>query len=141
MSDDAPLLALVATGTVGVLATLKRDGRPQLSNVSYTYDDGPRVIRVSITDSRAKTANIRRDPRVSLQVSADNGWSYAVVEGIAELTPVATDPQDATVDELVEVFRAIGGEHSDWDEYRAAMVQDGRLVLRIPVERVYGLSR
>lgn len=141
MSDDATLLALVATGSVGVLATLKRDGRPQLSNVSYTYDADARLIRVSITDSRAKTANIRRDPRVSFQVSAASGWSYAVVEGTAELTPVAAEPHDATVDELVEVFRAISGEHPDWDEYRAAMVQDGRLVLRIPVERVYGLAR
>jgi hypothetical protein len=57
---------------------------------------------------------------------------------LVALTPVAADPHDATVDELVEVYRAIAGEHPDWDEYRATMVADRRLVVRLTVERVYG---
>jgi hypothetical protein len=63
-----------------------------------------------------------------------------VAEGIGELSPVAADQNDATVEELIEVFRAISGEHPDWQEYREAMVADKRIVLRIPVERVYGAA-
>jgi PPOX class probable F420-dependent enzyme len=122
----------------GVLVTIKHDGRPQLSNITYGVgDDG--VIRISVTDSRAKTANARRDPRVSLHVTRDDFYAYAVIEGRAELTPVATDPADATVDELVEYYRGISGEHPDWDDYRRVMVADRRLVLRVHPERSYGM--
>jgi PPOX class probable F420-dependent enzyme len=121
----------------GIVVTLKRDGRPQLSNVAYALgEDG--VVRVSVTASRAKTANARRDPRVSFHVTAPDFWSYVVLEGDAELTPVAARPDDATVDELVTVYRAISGEHPDWDDYRRAMVADERLVLRIHPSRAYG---
>jgi PPOX class probable F420-dependent enzyme len=121
-----------------VLVTLKADGRPQSSNVMQVTDaDG--VVRVSLTDSRAKTRNLRRDPRVSLHVVADDFWSYVVLEGIAELTPVARSVDDATVDELVEYYRAGSGEHPDWDEYRAAMVADERLVLRLRPTHAYGM--
>ncbi|MBK9178569.1 MAG: PPOX class F420-dependent oxidoreductase [Acidimicrobiales bacterium] len=122
----------------GVLATLKGDGRPQLSNIGYAVgDDG--VVRISVTDERAKTANLRRDPRASLHVTSDDFWSYAVLEGRAELSPVAAAPDDATVDELVEVYRALAGEHPDWSEYRAAMVADRRMVVRLRPERAYGM--
>jgi PPOX class probable F420-dependent enzyme len=134
------LLALLAERHGGVVTTLKKDGRPQLSNVSYTFDPDQRLIRASITDGRAKTRNLRRDPRVSFYVSAPDFRSYVVAEGDAELTPVASSPDDATVEELIEVYRAIAGDHPNWDEYRAAMVADGRLVLRIPVSRVYGMA-
>jgi len=134
------LLTLLADNHHGVVTTIKRDGRPQLSNVSYTFDQDRRLIRASITDSRAKTKNLRRDPRVSFYVSAPNFGAYVVAEGEAELTPVTTAPTDATADELVEVYRAIAGEHPDWDDYREAMVKDERLVLRIPVTRVYGMA-
>jgi PPOX class probable F420-dependent enzyme len=134
------LLTLLADNHGGVLTTIKRDGRPQLSNVSYTFDPESRVIRVSVTDGRAKTRNLRRDPRASFYVCAPDFRAYAVAEGDAELTSVASAPDDATVDELVDVYRAIGGEHPDWDEYRAAMVADERLVVRIPVTRVYGMA-
>jgi len=121
----------------GVVVTLKRDGRPQLSNVGYAVgDDG--IVRVSVTASRAKTANARRDPRVSLHVAAPDFWSYVVLEGDAEVTPVAAAPDDATVDELVTLYRTISGEHPDWDDYRRAMVADERLVLRIHPTRAYG---
>ena len=122
----------------GVLVTLKRDGRPQLSNVAYALTDG--VIRISVTDGRAKTANLRRDPRASLHVTSDDFWSYVVAEGDADLAPPAAEPGDATVDELVELYRSVQGEHDDWNDFRAAMVTDRRLVLRIPVDRVYGMA-
>ena len=123
----------------GVLVTLKRDGRPQLSNISHAVgDDG--VIRISATADRAKSANARRDARVSLHVSAEDFWSYVVLEGDAGVTPTAAAPDDATVDELVEVYRSLQGEHEDWDDYRAAMVEDRRLVIRIRPTRAYGMA-
>ncbi|HMQ25869.1 MAG TPA: PPOX class F420-dependent oxidoreductase [Acidimicrobiales bacterium] len=101
----------------GVLVTLKADGRPQLSNVSYALgDDG--VIRISVTADRAKTKNAARDGRVSLHVTAEDFWSYVVIEGDAELLSPAAATDDATVDELVALYRSIQGEHPAWDEYR-----------------------
>jgi PPOX class probable F420-dependent enzyme len=136
---DPHLLAAVAAGHSGAVVTLKRDGRPQISTVGYAYAPGGSV-RVSITDSRAKTRNLRRDPRVSLYVPTEGLATYVVVEGIAQLTPVAADPNDATVDALVDLYRTLAGEHPDWDEYRAAMVADGRLVLSFEVDHAYGFA-
>jgi len=133
------LLDLLAGGRLGVLATIKRDGRPQLSNVSYTFDRDRSLIRISITDDRAKTANLRRDPRASLQTSSADGWAYAVAEATAELSPVAAEPDDPTVEELIDIYRAVQGEHPDWADYRRAMVADRRIALHLHVERVYGL--
>jgi PPOX class probable F420-dependent enzyme len=135
-APDPHLLAVVAAARSGVLTTIKRDGRPQLSNVTYSWDDG--LIRVSVTDDRAKTRNLRRDPRVSLHVTSPDFWTWVVVEGTAELTPVAADPHDATVEELVGYYRDTGGEHPDWDDYRQAMVADRRLVVRFRPEHAYG---
>ncbi|MFD2417819.1 PPOX class F420-dependent oxidoreductase [Amycolatopsis pigmentata] len=138
MTDDA-LRELLRTRPFGVLATIKRDGRPQLSNVNHFYDTGSGRILVSVTDGRAKTRNLRRDPRASFHVSSEDGWSYAVAEGTAELSAVAGDPHDDAVEELVELYRKIRGEHPDWADYRAAMVADRRLVLRLHVERIIGV--
>nr|WP_233512725.1 PPOX class F420-dependent oxidoreductase [Micromonospora deserti] len=134
------LTELIAGRRLGVLATIKRDGRPQLSNVVYAFDRERGLIRVSVTDDRAKTANLRRDPRASFHVSSDDGWAYAVAEARAELTPVAADPGDATVEELAGLFRSVQGEHPDWADFRRAMVAERRLVLRLHVDRVYGVS-
>jgi PPOX class probable F420-dependent enzyme len=127
---------------LGVLVTIKRDGRPQLSNVSYAYDATSNLVRVSLTDSRAKTANLRRDPRASLYVGGPNGSSYIVLEGKAELTAVAAEPDDAVVEELVDLYRAASGkEHPDWDDYRRAMVDDRRLVFSMTVDHAYGMPK
>lgn len=133
------LTDLIASRRLGILATIKRDGRPQLSNVVHSFDRGSGLIRVSVTDGRAKTANLRRDPRASFHVSSEDGWAYAVAEARAELTPVAERPDDPTVEELVGLYRAVQGEHPDWDDFRRAMVAERRLVLRLHVERVYGV--
>jgi PPOX class probable F420-dependent enzyme len=122
----------------GVLTTIRRDGRPQLSNVVYAVD-GAGTIRISVTAGRAKTKNLARDPRASLYVCRENFWAYAVVDGPATLTPVANDPHDATVDELVDLYRALAGEHDDWDDYRTSMVGDARLVIRITPTSAYGM--
>ncbi|WP_189315590.1 PPOX class F420-dependent oxidoreductase [Streptomyces brasiliensis] len=140
MSDDA-LLKLLSDVDGGVLVTLKQDGRPQLSNVNHAYYPDERIVRVSITDDRAKTRNLRRDPRASYHVTSADRWAYTVAEGTADLSPVARDPYDETVEELIRLYRDVVGEHPDWDDYRAAMVRDGRLVLRLRVDRAYGIPR
>lgn len=131
-------IAFLRTRQHGVIATQKRDGRPQLSNITYAVDDDD-VIRVSVTDGRAKTRNLRRDPRASLHVAREDFWAYAVVECDVELLPVAADPTDATVDALVDYYRAVAGEHDDWDAYRQAMVADGRLLLLLTPTHAYGM--
>ena len=121
-----------------VLVTMRRDGRPQLSNVlHHVGDDG--VVRVSITADRAKYRNLVRDPWVALHVSRDDFFAYVVLEGEADLTPVAASPDDATVDELVELYRHLAGEHDDWDDYRRSMVTDRRVVVRLRPTRAYGM--
>lgn len=142
MTQDATqdaLLRLLSESHGGVLTTLKRDGRPQLSNVSHAYYPDERIIRISLTDDRAKTRNLRRDPRASYHVTTPDRRAYTVAEGTADLTPVAKDPHDDTVEELIRLYRDVLGEHPDWDDYRAAMVRDRRLVLRVRVERAYGI--
>lgn len=115
---------------VGALVTLRKDGRAQTSDISYAVIDG--AFCISLTATRAKTANIRRDPRVVLHLSAPDAWSYLSIDGTAELGPVTTDPSDDAADDLVAVYRAIAGaDHSDWDEFRAAMIAEQRQVLRV----------
>lgn len=136
--DLTEALTFVEAHRQGVVATIRSNGRPQLSNIIYVpFEDG--TLRVSITDTRAKTANIRRDPRVSLYVSSENFFQYVVLECAAELTPVASDPHDDTVEQLITYYRAGNGEHSDWDDYRRAMVADQRLMLILRPERAYGM--
>ena len=122
----------------GVLIAIKSDGRPQSSNIAYIVDDQGRIV-ISVTNGRAKTSNLRRDPRASLHVTRDDFWAYAVIEADVELTEVAARPDDATVDELVAYYRAVAGEHDDWDEYRRAMVDDRRLLLKLTPTHAYGM--
>ena len=112
--DLATALAYATHRQRGVLLTLKADGRPQASNIMYAVgDDG--TIRISATADRAKSANAQRDPRVSLHVTADDFWSYAVIEGDVTLSAVASNP--------------------------TAMVAERRAVVRISPTRAYGALR
>ena len=139
MSDADPrLLAFVADHSWGVLAAVKSNGRPHLSNVGYAYDADRRLFRVSVTADRVKTRLLAADPRVTLHVASKDFWTWVAVEGTAQLTPTAADAHDATVDELVTYYRGVSGEHDDWDAYRAAMVRDRRLVVRFRPEHTYG---
>jgi PPOX class probable F420-dependent enzyme len=138
---DGGMLAFVAEHRWGVLATIQPDGRPHLSNVGYAYDRTAGLLRVSVTADRVKTRNLRTDPRVTLHVASTDFWTWVAVEGTAELTAVAAEPHDSTVEELITYYRGTAGEHPDWDEYRAAMVTDRRLVVRIRPERTYGQFR
>lgn len=131
---------LLADSRLAVLATIKSDGRPQLSPVSAFYDRDIGVIFVSVTDGRAKTKNLRRDPRATLEVTSSDGRSWATADGIATLLGPGSEPDSPEVDALVDYYRAAAGEHPDWDEYRATMVADRRVLLQITVEHVYGQS-
>ena len=129
-------LAAARDNHQSVLTTLRRNGRPQLSNVVHAVDEAG-VVRVSTTADRAKYANLRREPWAALKVDAGSFWSYAVLEGPVELSAVAAAPDDDAVDELVALYRAISGEHDDWDAYRAAMVADRRVVVRLLPDHAY----
>jgi PPOX class probable F420-dependent enzyme len=119
------------------LTTLRSNGLPQLSNVVHAVgQDG--VLRVSTTADRAKYRNLQRRPWAALKFDAGTFWSYAVIEGTVELSLVAAAVDDATVEELVGLYRAISGEHPHWDEYRASMVADRRVVIRLTPQRAYG---
>ncbi|HEX3221865.1 MAG TPA: PPOX class F420-dependent oxidoreductase [Nocardioides sp.] len=136
--DDA--LAAAGATHQSVLTTIRRDGRPQLSNVVHALG-GDGVIRVSTTADRAKYHNLVREPWAALKVDGKSFWSYAVIEAEVSLSEVAAGPHDATVDELVELYRSISGEHPDWEDYRRAMVADRRVVIRLNPTRAYGALR
>ncbi len=130
--------ALLAESRLGVLATIKSDGRPQLSPVQPFYDREANVIHVSTKEGLAKTVNLRRDPRAALEVTSADGMAWATAEGTVTLTGPGTDPRGPVVEALVDYYRAAAGEHPDWEEYRAVMVSDRRVLITLAVEHVYG---
>ncbi|TXL91751.1 PPOX class F420-dependent oxidoreductase [Streptomyces sp. IB2014 016-6] len=130
--------ALLAQSRLGVLATIKSDGRPQLSPVMPFYDEEAGILYVSMTEGRAKTANLRRDPRAALEVTSPDGWSWATAEGPVTLIGPGTDPDGREVEALVDYYRRASGEHPDWAEYRAVMVSDRRVLMAMTVDHVYG---
>lgn len=130
--------ALLAESRLGILATLKSDGRPQLSPVQPHYERSDSIIQVSTREGLAKTTNLRRDPRAALEVTRSDGWAWATAEGTVTLIGPGDDPHGPEVQALVDHYRAAAGEHPDWDEYRQAMVEDRRVLLTLAVEHVYG---
>jgi PPOX class probable F420-dependent enzyme len=121
-----------------ILTTIRSNGRPQQSNVLYVvFGDG--LIRISITTDRAKYRNLTREPWAALHISRQDFFAYVVIEGNVELSPVASRPDDATVDELVEYYRIGSGEHEDWDAFRQSMVDDHRVMVRLTPVRAYGM--
>ncbi len=138
--DTAAATAWAAERSLGVLITIRSDGRPQSSDVVYDADGS--VFVISVTESRAKTANLRRDPRAVLHISDPKSWSYVSLDGTVELMATAANPDDATCDALVRYYeRVSGGPHPDWDEYRRAMVNERRLTLRFSPKSATGTIR
>ncbi|GAA4203473.1 PPOX class F420-dependent oxidoreductase [Actinocatenispora rupis] len=127
--DRDDLLEFVRPRHHAVLFTTRRDGRPQVSPVTCGVDTAGRVV-VSTYPERAKARNARRDPRVTVCVLSDefNG-PYVQLDGTAEVL----DLPDA-IEDMVEYYRCIGGEHPDWDEYRAAMVRQGKCLIRVTID-------
>jgi PPOX class probable F420-dependent enzyme len=130
--------ALLAQSRLGVLATSKADGRPQLSPVQPFYDQEAGVVLISTREGLAKAVNLRRDPRAALEVTSPNGWSWATAEGVVTLTGPGADPHGPEVEALVGYYRAAAGEHPDWEEYRSVMVSDRRVLITMTVDHVYG---
>jgi PPOX class probable F420-dependent enzyme len=128
--DRPALLEFVRPRHHHVLVTTRRDGRPQLSPVAGGLDPEGRIV-VATYPTRAKVANLRREPRTTVLVLSDD-WddAWVQIEGRAEVI----DLPDA-VEPLVDYFRAIAGEHPDWAEYRQAMQDQGKCLVRITIER------
>ena len=138
--DIAQATEWAAERSLGVLITIRADGRPQSSDIVYDHDEGAFVV--SVAEGRAKTANLRRDPRAVLHVSDAASWSYVSFDGTVELLPTATNPDDATCDALVRYYERVTGEpHPDWEEYRRAMVDERRLVVRFTPRAATGMIR
>jgi PPOX class probable F420-dependent enzyme len=138
MATETELWGLITSRREGVLTTIRRDGLPQLSNVLYLPGPGGRTARISTTADRLKARILARDPRAVLHVSGDNFWAYAVAEGHATLTPAAVEPGDAACRELLEVHSAFYGPQ-DEDAFFAEMTARRRLVIRLALDRVYGV--
>jgi PPOX class probable F420-dependent enzyme len=134
--DLSTALEYAAKGHTATLITIRSDGRPQSSDIAYTVDGD--VLHISVTDDRAKTRNMRRDPRVVVHLSNPAGWTYLSFDGTAELSPVTASPDDDTAEALVAYYRAVSGEHPDWDEYRQAMIDEGRLIVTFAPTKVVG---
>lgn len=128
--DLATAMRWAAERKNAVLITIRADGRPQSSDIAYAIDGDTFVI--SVTHERAKTANMRRDPRVVLHLSEPAAWSYVSFDGTASLSAVTTSPSDRTSDALVAYYESVtGAPHSDWEEFRQAMIDERRLVVRL----------
>ncbi len=125
------------TRTHGVLITIRADGRPQSSDIAFAIIDDR--FKISLTADRAKTANARRDPRVVLHLSDPSSWTYLSFDGTVQLSPVAESPDDGVVGELVDYYEHVtGGPHPDWDDYRRAMVAEGRMIATFVPTAVVG---
>jgi PPOX class probable F420-dependent enzyme len=127
--DRSALIEFLRTRHNGLVITTRADGVPQASPVTCGVDEQGRIV-VSTYPQRAKARNARRNPNVSIVVLSDAfGDAWVQVNGTAELIDAAED-----VEPLVDYFRCIAGEHPDWDEYRAAMIKQGKTLLRITPE-------
>lgn len=113
-----------------ILATRRRDGSPQMSPIVAALDDDGRIM-ISSRETAYKTKNVRRDPHVSLCFVNEGFFGeWIQVDGTAEIVSLP----DA-MDLLVDYYKRLSGEHSDWDDYRAAMERDKRLIIRVPIAR------
>ena len=131
-------LTWAAGRKTAVLITLRKDGRAQSSDITYLVDGEGRFV-ISLTDSRAKTKNMRRDDRVVLHITEPDSWSYVSFDGVVELSATTMHMDDETADQLVEYYENVtGGAHPDWDEYRQAMVDEGRLIATFTPSKAVG---
>ncbi len=128
--DAATAAEFLRTNHWAVLATFRRDGRPALSPVTAAVDAQDRVV-ISTRETAMKVRHLRRDPRVSLTAFTERFYGdFVQVEGTAEIVAL---PE--AMELLVDYYRSVGGEHPDWDDYRAAMQRDQRVVVRFAIER------
>jgi PPOX class probable F420-dependent enzyme len=138
VATEAELWQLVVSERQGVLATVARDGRPQLSNVLYEPDAESRVVRISTTADRLKARNLARDPRAALHVTGRDFWHYAVAEGDVTLSAVASAPGDDACRELLAIHTAFYGEQDPGAVY-PDLIAARRLVVRLRVSHLHGV--
>lgn len=138
MADELRLLDLIAGSKQGILAGVRRDGFPHMTNVLYQWDAAERTARVSTTADRVKGRIMKRNPRAALHVSGKHFWSYAVAECDAETSAVALEPGDDANRELLRVHSSFYAE-LDEGEFYEQMIKARRLVVRLRVRRVYGV--
>ncbi|PZG10965.1 PPOX class F420-dependent oxidoreductase [Nonomuraea aridisoli] len=138
LTDDE-LSKLLAAQRFGALATNRSSGHPHLSTVLYDWDAERRVVRISTVADRLKVRQLNRDPRCALYVASDDFWSYVVAEGEAELSPVSAEPGDEVGRELLDMQPTFA-EPADEQAFLRQMVADRRLVIRLPVTRLYGTA-
>ena len=121
-----------------VFTTLRRNGRPQLSNVFHAVDDDG-TIRISVTADRAKYKNLARTPWAALQITQDDFYAYVVIEGDVTLSAIPTAVDDPAQDDLVQHYQSVVGEHPDWDAFREAQITERRSLVRLTPTHVYGM--
>lgn len=139
MADEQQLLDVIEASKQGILAVVKRDGFPHLSNVLYVWDAESRTARISTKADRVKGRVLRRDPHAALHVSGGHFWSFAVAEGEVETSAVAEEPGDDAVRELTEVHSVVMGPPEDEAAAVASLIEERRIVVRLRATRVYGL--
>ena len=139
MADNAELEAIIANGREAVIIAVNKDGYPQPSNVRYRWYPEEGLARVTTTDTRLKTKQLRRDPRCALYVPGKHDFQFAVLEADAEISAVATTPGDDACRELLGLYTDLLGDRGDEDAFFASMIEHERLVIRLRPKRIYGL--
>ncbi|CAM5466721.1 PPOX class F420-dependent oxidoreductase [Streptomyces purpurascens] len=138
LSDEA-LSDLLGKQQFGTLASVKRDGRPHLTTMVYSWDPEARIVRFSTTAERIKVKHLRRDPRAALHVQGGDVWSFAVAEGEAEVSEVTAVPGDAVGRELLGMIPQ-AAKPEDEDAFLEELVAERRVVVRLKVDRLYGTA-
>ncbi|MCC9711266.1 TIGR03618 family F420-dependent PPOX class oxidoreductase [Streptomyces sp. MNU76] len=138
LSDEA-LSGLLGTHQFGTLATVKRDGRPHLTTMVYSWDPEARLLRFSTTADRVKVKHLRHNPRATLHVQGGDVWSFAVAEGEAEVSEATAVPGDAVGRELLGLIPK-EAKPEDEDAFLEQLVAERRVVVRLRVDRLYGTA-
>ncbi|WP_227833778.1 pyridoxamine 5'-phosphate oxidase family protein [Nocardia macrotermitis] len=129
--------SFLAANRMGALATVKRDGHPHMSTVAYQWNSGERLISIGSTADRLKVRQLRRDPHAALYVSSADHLTFAVAEGVAEVSPVSAVPGDAVGLDMLAMFPEFDNL-DDRPKFLANMVEDRRVVITLRVTKLYG---
>jgi PPOX class probable F420-dependent enzyme len=135
---DAEIVDLIAANRFGILATVKADGHPHLSNMMYKWDAATRTLLFSTTATRIKVRHLKANPRAALHVPGPDFFTYVVAEGDAEVSAVSTEPGDATGRELLPLYPDVNDDNRE--AFFEQMVIDQRLLIRLRVSRCYGMT-
>lgn len=138
LADDE-LSGLLTSHSFGTLATIKRSGHPHLSTMIYSWDPSARVVRFFTTEGRVKVRHLRDNPRAALHVSGPDVWSFAVAEGEASVSEVTREPGDVIGQEIWAMLPS-QMKPDDQDAFYLSLVEERRVVIRLNVDRLYGVA-